>query len=348
MNGFERINRTLAGQATDYPPVMLHNFMHAARDAGITMREFRSCPKTMARALIDASLKYGLDGILTDVDTALEAYALGAETDFPEDLPAKVVAPLALSLEECIESVDPSKLHSDERIQIYLEAIRLIRLETGGQLFLRGNADQGPFSLAAAVYGLTNMMLDMTCPEKIDQIMRLIERCYDVHLTFHRMVKAAGADMTSFGDSMGSPDLISPKMYRQFVAPFHSRLVRDLSRNGIATVCHICGKTDAILQDWSEHGFTGVEIDYKTDIVKASQIMKSKSVVFGIIDPSGVFCRGTRDAIVSDTQKNLALFPEGGLVLGAGCALPAETPPENIFAFVRSVRENGYERDLVG
>ena len=341
MNGFERITRTLAGEKTDIAPVMLHNFMHAAREAGMTMREFRSCPKSMARAFIDASLKYELDGILTDVDTALEAHAMGAKTDFPEDLPAKVVAPAANSLEECIELVDPQKLHSDERIQIYLEAIRLIRAETGGQMFLRGNADQGPFSLAAAVYGLTNMMLELTDPEKADQIIRLIERCYDVHLVFHRMVKAAGADMTSFGDSMGSPDLISPKMYRKFVSPFHSRLARELFLDGILTVCHICGKTDAILQDWSDHHFAGVEIDYKTNIAKASLVMKGKSTVFGIIDPSGVFCHGNVDSVVCNTQKIMALFPDGGLVIGAGCALPAETPPENVFAFVQSVRETG-------
>jgi hypothetical protein len=28
-------------------------------------------------------------------------------------------------------------------------------------------------------------------------------------------------------------------------------------------------------------------------------------------------------------------FPDGGLVIGAGCALPAETPSKNIHAFVQ-------------
>jgi len=337
MNGFERISRTLAWQQTDRVPTMLHNFMPAAREAGLTMKEFRSDPNNMARAFLDASLKYGLDGILTDVDTALVAYAMGAKTEFPEDMPAKVVAPISDQIEEVIEQIDPEKLKTDERVQIYLEAVRLIHRKIGGELFFRGNADQGPFSLATTVYGMENMMMAMTDEKQTESIFKLIDRCYDVHLAFHLMVKEAGADMTSFGDSMGSPDLISPKMFQKFVVPYHKRLFRDLSEQGIQAVCHICGKTDKILDMWAETGFSGVELDYKTDIPKAAKAMQNRSVVFGVIDPSGVFCFGDESTVKQNTQAVMDCFPEGGLVIGAGCALPAETPSKNIEAFVQAV-----------
>jgi len=340
MNGFERISRTLAGQPTDHVPIMLHNFMHAAREAGMSMKEFRSKPENMARAFVEASRKYDLDGVLTDVDTALEAFALGAKTEFPDDLPAKVIGPISQRIEEVIEQVDPEKLKSNERVQIYLEAIRLIRREIGGELFLRGNADQGPFSLAFAVYGLAEMMMAMLDDSKTELLFQLIERCYDVHFRFHLMVKEAGADMTSFGDSMGGPDLISPKLYRKFAAPFQRRLAQDLMRHGIQAVCHVCGKTDMILKPLAESGFAGYEIDYKTSIPQAAETMKDKSVVFGIIDPSGVFCLGDKAIVIRNTQSVLDCFSHGGLVIGAGCALPAETPSKNIHAFVQTVRSH--------
>lgn len=338
MNGFERINNTLNGRATDVVPVMLHNFMFAARESKMTMNEFRSRPENMASAFVECSRRYGLDGILTDVDTALEASAMGAETCFAEDVPAKVVAPVANRIEDVIEQVRPEKLLQNERIRIYLDAIRLIREQVGGELFIRGNADQGPFSLAAAVYGMTRMMMDMTDPENERVILRLIERCYDVHLAFHLLVRQAGADMTSFGDSMGSPDLISPRMYDKYVAPFHRRLVEDLSRNGVGTVCHICGRSDPILDSMADHRFTGVEIDYKTDVSEARRIMLGKSVVFGILDPTGVFCYGNKETLVAKTRSVLETFMGKGLVIGAGCALPAETPPENVKTFLQVVR----------
>ncbi|MDR3110155.1 MAG: hypothetical protein LBU65_10800 [Planctomycetaceae bacterium] len=339
MNGYQRIHNTLHNIPTDVVPIMLHNFMPAAREAGLTMKQFRGNPHNIAKAFIDASAKYGLDGILTDVDTALEASALGAETYFPDDIPAKVTAPISDDIEVVIENAEVKKLQSDERIQIYLEAIRLIRQQVGGELFIRGNADQGAFSLAMAVYGMTNMMLAMKNPQQEPAILRLIERCYEVHLAFHRLVKSAGADMTSFGDSMCSPDLISPAMYQKFAAPFQSRLARELANDGIETVCHICGNTNRILQTLSECGFAGVEIDYKTDIMEVRKTMDKKSIVFGILDPSGTFCFGNEQTIKEKTIQVLETFHGNGIVIGAGCALPAETPTENIKTFVRTVRE---------
>ncbi|MDR1140922.1 MAG: hypothetical protein LBL62_04455, partial [Planctomycetaceae bacterium] len=320
MNGFERISSVLDRKEPDVLPVMLHNFMPAVREAGMTMQQFRSRPENIARAFVEASFRYELDGILTDVDTALEAHALGAETHFSEDLPAKVIAPVSNRIEEVIEQVEPDKLERDERIRIYLEAIRLIRETVGGTLFIRANADQGAFSLATAVYGMTNMMLSLADPKKEPLILSLIERCYEVNLKFHKLIKEAGADMTSFGDSMGSPDLISPKMYRKFVEPFHKRLVGELTQLGIRTVCHVCGKTDKVLESMTTCGFAGIEIDYKTNVAEVRRLAYEKLVVFGIIDPSGVFCLGNESTIRETTQNVLDIFQGRGLVIGAGCA----------------------------
>jgi len=44
MTGRERIACALRGERPDTVPVMLHNFMMAARESGITMRRFRSDP----------------------------------------------------------------------------------------------------------------------------------------------------------------------------------------------------------------------------------------------------------------------------------------------------------------
>ena len=337
MNGYERIRAVFSGTEVDRVPVMLHNFMPAVREAGLTMNQFRNSPEKMADVFIHAARKYGLDGILTDVDTALEAHALGAVTSFPEDVPAKVVAPASNRLDELIDMVTPEKLVHDERIQIYVEAIRQIRHEVGNEIFIRGNADQGPFSLAAAVYDMTNLMLDMMAPEKEQLLHQLIERCYQVHLSFHLMMRDAGADMTSFGDSMGSPDLISPKLYDKFVAPYQKRLVDELAQNGITTVCHICGNTDRILQQFAEIRFAGVDIDSKATLEKVEQTMRGKSIVLGVIDPTGIFFQGNRDRVERETRRVLEIFGGTGIIPGSGCALPAETPAENIQAFVDTV-----------
>jgi len=344
MNGYERISKVLNGERPDRVPMMLHNFMAASSELGFSIKEFRSKPENMAKVFVDAACKYGLDGILTDMDTALEAYAMGAAVDFPENEPARVIGPAGKDFDEIISKVDPKKLISDERVQIYLEAIRIMRKQVGGEIFIRGNADQGPFSLAMMVYGMVEFLTDLMDEEKVEDILKLIDRCCDVHIAFHNMVMEAGADATSFGDSSCGPDLISRNMYLTFSQPFQKRVKEELDKKGIKTICHICGNLDRILADVAEIGFAGIEVDYKTDIKRAHDILKGKSIMFGPIDPSGVFFFGSPEDVRRETLKVLEIFKDGGLVIGAGCALPTNTPEANICAFVETVKTMGIYR----
>jgi uroporphyrinogen decarboxylase len=82
-----------------------------------------------------------------------------------------------------------------------------------------------------------------------------------------------------------------------------------------------------------------VEIDYKTDMAKAAPVMKGKSVVFGPIDPSGLFYFGTPDKMKAEVRRVLDIFGGRNIVLGAGCAIPRGAPEENIKAFVEAARE---------
>lgn len=67
--------------------------------------------------------------------------------------------------------------------------------------------------------------------------------------------------------------------------------------------------------------------------------MKGKSIMFGPIDPSGMFYFGTPEEMAAETKRILDIFNGEGLVIGAGCALPATTPENNIRAFVKTVRD---------
>ena len=89
MTGRERIAKALKGEKPDKIPIMLHNFMPAAREAGISMKEYRENPKEIARAFIESVEKYRYDGVLVDIDTVTLAGACGVPIDFPEDDPAR-------------------------------------------------------------------------------------------------------------------------------------------------------------------------------------------------------------------------------------------------------------------
>lgn len=337
MNSYNRIKNIFEGKPVDHLPVMLHNFMFAAFDYGITMEEYRNSPELLAQAHIKTAEKYHLDGIFVDVDTCLESSALGVPTDFPPDAPARTFGILSQDISILLDKVSPALLEKDRRIYHLLEAVGILRKEVGNDIFLRINADQGPFSIAMLLYGMENFMADLLDEDERENLLALIDKCLDVHIRFHKLLKQAGADMTSFGDSSCGPDLISPNCYRTFALPFHQKLQCRLEKEQIQTVCHICGNTDLILEDLSDIGFAGLEIDYKTDMEKACRTLWGKTITLGSLDPSGVFLLGSPADVEKATIELLDIYKGKNIIPGAGCALAPNTPPENIAVFVKTV-----------
>ena len=160
MNSLERVKAVLAGQIPDRVPVCLHNFMLAAREAGIPMEEYRSDPEAMARAHLAALDKYGHDCILIDTDTTMLAEAMGATSECAPNEPGRIVAPAIRSLRDVdrLEVVNPE---SDGRIPALLEGVRLIAKQVGTEVAIRGNADQAAFDLACMVRGIEEFLMDL-------------------------------------------------------------------------------------------------------------------------------------------------------------------------------------------
>jgi len=176
MNGYQRVLAALHGEWPDTTPIMLHNFMLAAREAGVTMRQFRTDPNAIARSFIDAVQRYKYDGVVIDIDTVTLAAAAGVPIDFPEDAPARVTGGRMQSLEE-VRDLPSIDILSYQGIQVWLEAVRLLKRNFGDEVYIRGNCDQCPFSLASLVRTLDGWMTDLLDPEKESLVHALLEFC---------------------------------------------------------------------------------------------------------------------------------------------------------------------------
>ncbi len=339
MTGYERIAAALAGRTPDKVPVMLHNFMMAARELGITMRQFRESPQLVAESFIQAAETYDVDGILVDIDTATLAGAAGVYVDFPEDEPARCRSG-SLDRLEGVENLRPVDIQSYRGVTVWLEAVRLLRRHFGNDIMIRGNCDQAPFSLASMVRSPAAWMTELLEESQAPLVFRLLDWCREISLQFVRLMGEAGAHMVSNGDSPAGPDLISPGMYRRFALPYERELVKTARRLGLPYVLHICGNTSLILEDMVSTGADGLELDYKTEAGLAHDAMKDRCAFFGNLDPVGLLARGPRDLIGTKTYELLALFSDTPrFVLNAGCAIPPDTPKENILTMIQIVRD---------
>jgi len=334
MTGKERIQAALEGKWTDRRPVMLHNFMMAAREEGITMKEFGTYPQLAAKAFIHAAEKYNTDGLLIDLSTATLAGSLGVPVDYPEDEPARTHGTLISSLEE-VSELPPVDVAKDEGIQHWLEITRIVKDYFGEEKFIRGNCDQAPFSLASMIRGSQDLMTDLILnPDKVHQ---LLKYATEAGIQFIRLMAETDAHMVSNGDSVAGPEMIPPEFYREFALPYEKRLVNEAHRLGLPYTLHICGNTDVILEDMVQTGADALELDYLTDIQKIYDHCHSSTLMIGNLDPSGVIKFGTPELVKEKTEELLEVYRDSPrLMINAGCAIPPDTPSENIRQMVKS------------
>lgn len=338
MNAVQRMQMVLAGRIPDRVPVCLHNFLMAAKEAGIPLEKYLEKPEAAAKAHLDAVERYRYDCILIDLDTTMLAEAMGAKRDYTPGEPGHIAAPAIHTLDE-VEKLKPVDPHRDGRIPVLVEAVRIMARAVGEEVAIRGNADQGAFSLAGMLRGMQEFLMDLVeCPDD-PRLRQLLDVAHQSHVAVHRALKAAGAHFTSLGDSPSGSDVVSPEIFRRFARPYQERLVRELEW---PVVIHICGNTGPILDQLADYPQCGFELDYKTDAVRAKATVGRQHVLFGNIDPSGVLARGTPALVREKTRELIRAWKPGGrFALNAGCAIPANTPSENLRAFVETAKEEG-------
>lgn len=337
MNGYERINAALRGEKTDKVPVMLHNFMMAAREHSVTMEQYRNDPKLIAECFIASVDKYKFDGILVDVDTVTLAGAVGVPVDFPADDPARAHIGNLTNLEELV-NLKPPKVEDYKYIQIWLEAVRQLKAYYKDEIYIRGNCDQAPFSLASMMRGAQNWMLDLMMGTD-EHLEALLEYCTDASSQFIKLMAQTGCDMVSNGDSPAGPEMISPEMYLKLAMPYEKKIVDVAHQAGVAYTLHICGNADVILEHMLLTGADAFELDYKTDISKIYNTIRNTTTFIGNIDPSGVLALGTADSVQKKTIELLSAYQHSNrFILNAGCALPSTTPSENLKMMIETAR----------
>lgn len=337
MNGYERINAALRGEKPDKVPVMLHNFMMAAREHNITMEQYRNNPKLIAECFIASVDKYKYDGVLIDIDTVTLAGAVGVPVDFPVDNPARTHKGNLENLEDVVH-LKPVNVEDYKYIQIWLEAVRLLKDYFKNEIYIRGNCDQAPFSLASMMRGAQNWMLDLMMAME-EQIKLLLEFCTDAGSQFVKLMAQTGCDMVSNGDSPAGPELISPEMYLKLAMPYEKKIAEVAHRSGAAYTLHICGNTDVILEHMLLTGADAFELDYKTDISRIYNTIRNTTTLIGNIDPSGILALGTVNDVQKKTLELLSAYKNTNrFILNAGCALPPNTPADNLKMMIGTAR----------
>ncbi|MCQ2437012.1 MAG: uroporphyrinogen decarboxylase family protein [Clostridia bacterium] len=336
MTPLQRVQTVLNGGMPDRLPVLPQSFMFAAADNGMPIGTINRDAAKMARCLMDCREKYGYDGCILDVDDASLAEACGAKVIY-RDNDVAVVDEAHPLLEE-LSDIDNLKLpdpYSSARLPVWLETTERMLSEVGKDVFIMGRADQGPFDLLCLLRGPQEFMMDLI-DEEPEVIAHAMEWATEAHVRFARAMLKLGAHATSMGDSYASPNLISAKFYRQFAKPYEQMVVDAVRDLPGAYSIHICGDTTLIFDDMKDLRPDIMELDWKADMGVARKVLPDSVTLMGNIDPSDPLVLGTPEKVRAQVKEMVEKTRGRKLIISSGCAMGANTKPENMRALVES------------
>ena len=342
MNSIERTYLTLQHKQPDRVPVDLPNFMVTARRMGAqNFADFFRDGEAMAEGQIESWRRFGHDAVTIENGTAALAEACGVKVIYQSDSAPVATEPAIKSLDEVDQLVVPDP-YTHPLLRQMLLATRVVVNEIGREAFIIGRGDQGPFSLACEIRGMSQFMLDLALGEQEDKIHQLLDYCREVSYRYCLAQIEQGAHATSIGDSPSGPDLLSPRFYRKYAWPHVKRLVDDLHAKDVILSYHICGNATPIVQDMVNSGANVLELDQKADMSVSKSTAQGKTTILGPVDPSDVMANGTPERVTQKCKEAIEILaPGGGFILAPGCALPPSTPDENIDAMIAAAREFG-------
>ena len=331
MNIKERFLNALNQQPVDRPPV-------AAVATGITVQMMEKTGIFWPEAHNDIDKLAGLAESIhryTDIECiklpfcmTVEVEALGAEINY------RTIDTLPSEIGQIFNHPDdltiPGDFFDRGRVPTVLKAVTKLRKRYDNEIGIVTSI-VGPFSLAAKLFGFDNFLTWLITDP--DWVHRIMAKLTPLALQYATAQVEAGADAIIIGEATCSGDLISPKTYRDFIAPYHTQLCPNIPA---PSIMHICGKSSGHLPYLAETGASSYSFDEGVDIHSACEHLKGKVALAGYVPTVKVLLFGIPEDVYASAMDCLV---NGVDLLTPGCAMAPHTPLENISAMTQAAHD---------
>lgn len=333
MNARERVLAHLDGRPVDRLPLMPITMQFACDLIGAAYRDYATDHRVLAEGQLRVADQFGFDYVNTMSDPAREAADCGAAVEFFPHTPAALVEERALLEDKAaLARLRPPDPLQGPRMRNGIEAVALLRRRVGADRIVEGWIE-GPCAEAADLRGINTLMLDFYDDPSF--VRDLFEFVLNLELRFARAQVDAGADVVGIGDAAAS--LVGPRIYSEFVWPFEKRLVDGVRALGARVRLHICGNTRFCLAEMGRLGCDIVDLDSLAPLAEAREKMGPAQVLLGNLNPVAVLRDGSPDQVSGAVAEcHRAAGPR--YIVGAGCEVPRDTPPQNLRALADYAR----------
>ncbi|MCF8226285.1 MAG: thioredoxin family protein [Bacteroidales bacterium] len=338
MKGVELVKKAIRLEEVEQIPWVPFVGVHAAKLIGISAEEYLKSEKHIVAGVSRAIDKYQPDGIPVVFDLQVEAEVLGCKLNWLKDYPPAVVShPL---LEDI--SIDDLNVPagSEGRIPLIMNAARRIRKEHP-DLALYG-LFTGPFTLALHLMG-TDVFMRML--EDPDHILKLMEFTKKVSIMMAKEYINAGCDVIAMVDPMTSQ--IDPVSFETFVFPAASEIFEHIRKSGALGSFFVCGNAQQNIGVMCRCKPDNISIDENIPLDFVRDVALSNGISYGgNIKLTVSLLLGSRETAMRDALECMDTGGKRGFILAPGCDLAMDTPPDNLKAISRLVRDEALQSEL--
>lgn len=300
---------------------------------GVSVRELISDSSLQAQGMALVAQRVDSAASVSLMDLSVEAECFGAQIRVSDEEVPTVVGQV-VSTEEEAEALAIPEVGAC-RTGLYIDAIKKAAgLITDRPVFA---GVIGPFSLAARLLDVTEVMID--CYEEPDMVHIVLDKVTQFLCAYCQAYKEAGANGVVLAEPVAG--LLSPALAEEFSGPYVKRIVDAVQDDSFLVIYHNCGgstiqQIDSILATGSAAYHFGNAID----MAEMMTHIPAGTVAMGNVDPAGEFRNGTPDSIRAATLAVMdACCKYPNFVISSGCDIPPLSRWENIDAFFAAVRE---------
>jgi uroporphyrinogen decarboxylase len=221
----------------------------------------------------------------------------------------------------------------------------LARLRAAGDLYRCGGMWSPFFHIVADFLGMENYFVRMyTHPEVVHAVTRHV---VDAFLAGNRLLfEQAGDEVDAFffGNDFGTQLdlLISPDMFREFVAPYFRELVSCAKDYGRQVVLHSCGAIARVIPDLLAMGVDALHpLQARAMGMSAEELAHAfggRVGFIGAVDTQDLLVHGTPDEVRAEVRRLKRILGPRLVVSPSHEAVLPDVPPANLVAMAEETR----------
>lgn len=335
MTTIDNIRACVALKVPENLPVFCLSQEFDARYNGLTYAEYIKDAETIVRSQLNVIDKFGWDWSWLHLDDTLEFEPLGVGVAAGENVVPATADYLPFTRKQ-LSSLHVPDPKTSARMPLLLDSIAGLREARGDQTCVTGRV-AAPFSAVTLMFGMQEsfyVLIDN--PKLFKDALKFAE---EQALSWGLAQIEAGAHALWYGDCNASMHLISPQLYEEWALEPCKRVCQAFKDAGAFVWLHNSEENLEGLKLQAQTEPSAISCGPGIDRAIVAEALGGQICTLGNIDPIQLLQLGSASQVAAETDRQVRLMVNGGMILNSGECVPREAKAPNLHTMVDTARK---------